>query len=62
MSENTLDQRLHAYLDERLSPEERREIEARLRDDPELAARLEHFREIGAALKDPQELPNSLQK
>ena len=52
------DQWLHDYLDGRLSAEERAQAEARIRDDAELARRVEAWRKLGNALReDSAELP-----
>lgn len=49
---------LHDYLDGRLSAKEQARAEERLRDDAELAARVEELREIGRTLReDSAELP-----
>jgi len=51
------DERLQDYLDGRLDDDERAEVEARLGEDPELARRVEAWREAGRALRDdPAEL------
>jgi hypothetical protein len=48
---------LHDYLDGRLSAAEQAAAEARLRENPELARRVEHWREISQALREsPAEL------
>jgi anti-sigma factor RsiW len=44
------DDRLHAYVDERLTPEERRAVEAELAQDAALAERAAAYREQNAAL------------
>jgi len=52
------DERLQDYLDGRLDDDARAEVEARLAKDPELARRVETWREAGRALRDdPAELP-----
>ena len=47
------DDRLQDFVDDRLSETERRELEARLLEEPELARRVAAWREIGGALRDP---------
>ncbi|HKQ61511.1 MAG TPA: hypothetical protein VJS92_09465, partial [Candidatus Polarisedimenticolaceae bacterium] len=46
------------YLDDRLSPAERAELEARLARDPELAAQIEAYREQRRALRAEDVAPS----
>lgn len=58
MSEDTFDPQIHAWLDGRLSDEERLQLEARLKKDPKLAEQLADYQELGEALRaDETPLP-----
>ena len=46
------DEKLQDYLDGRLTEQERAELDARMRADPELARRVASWREIGRALRE----------
>jgi negative regulator of sigma E activity len=52
MNDETLDERLSAYLDGELSPAERGEVEALLRERPELAQAVEEMRQIGEGIRE----------
>jgi hypothetical protein len=51
---NVNEDMLQDYLDGRLGEKERAELEALLENDPELAERLESYREIGRALREDE--------
>lgn len=52
MSKPTLEERIHDYLDGRLSPDARATFEASLKRDSELAAKVDEYRGIGDALRE----------
>ena len=51
MSHEQFDERLSAYLDGELPPQERDEVEARLRRQPELSSALDQVRELGDGIR-----------
>lgn len=53
MKPERIERMLQDYLDGRLPAEERAAFEAELRDDPRLSARVEQYRRIGDALREP---------
>ena len=58
MSRERLDKELHDFLDGRLTESERAAFEARLKQEPELARRLQAYRAAGRALREaPPALP-----
>lgn len=54
MTRDRNEDRIQDYLDGRLSGAERADFEARLRQDPELARRLDDYRKIGQALREEE--------
>lgn len=52
-----LDERLSAYLDDELTPQERRRLEAQLAEDPDLRAELEALRNTVSLVRDLPSVP-----